>query len=134
MSGPSEEITRVADAMFDLARSMLRRQKQFYPFGALLAAGGDVELVSGSDLSHPWAGDDELAGLLERHLAERAAGGAVVAAGICTQRNDTVQATVEHRTGRAITLTMPFKARRLGRAVEFGAVTAGEGSHAIFRV
>ena len=132
MSGPSEDITTVADAMFDFARGMLRRQRQFYPFGAVLAAGSPVDLVSGSDLSHPWAGDDELATLLEQELARRAsARSEIVAAGICTQHESTVQVRVEHRSGRAITLTMPFKARRLGRAVEFGPVTAGEGAHAI---
>lgn len=132
MNGPSEDITVVADAMFDFARGMLRRQRQFYPFGAVLPVGGQVDLVSGSDLAHPWAGDDELAGLLEQHLARKAAAENVAAAGICTQRDSTVVVQVEHRTGRAITLTMAFKAKRLGRAVAFGAIEAGEGRHAIF--
>src|SRR5206468_3376868 len=69
---PSDEITTVADAMFDFARGMLRRNKEFYPFGAILVGGREVELVSGSDLSHPWAGGSELSSELDEELARRA--------------------------------------------------------------
>src|SRR4051794_41845653 len=102
MSGPSEEITVVADAMFDFARTMLRRQRQFYPFGAVLPAGGTVDLISGSDLSHPWAGTDELGQLLEHALAKRAAAGDLVAAGICTEEDSTVQVRGGPSSGPAI--------------------------------
>ena len=132
MNGPSEDITAVADALFDFARGMLRRQRQFYPFGAVLPVGGTVDLVSGSDLSHPWAENDELRRLLEDHLARRASQEDIAAAGVCTQRDAVVEVRVEHRTGRAITLSMPYKARRIGRSVEFGNIEAGEGGHVIF--
>jgi len=128
----SDDITTVADAMFDFARGMLRRHKEFYPFGAVLVAGQEVELVSGSDLSHPWAGGSELTGELDEELARRAGREAIVAAGVGVQRGTAVEVRVEHRSGRAILLTMPFKAKRLGKAVEFGPVTAGEGTHRIF--
>ena len=130
--GASDEITTVADAMFDFARGMLRRHKEFYAFGAVLVAGRDVELVSGADLSHPWAGGSELAGQLDDELARRATSESVVAAGVGVQRGNSVEVRVEHRSGRTILLTMPFKAKRLGKAVEFGPVTAGEATGRIF--
>src|SRR4051794_7011340 len=130
--GPSEDITHVADAMFDFARGILRRNKEFYPFGAVLVQGREVELVSGSDLSHPWADRTELTSQLDDELARRAAAEPISAAGVGVQRGSAVEVRIEHRSGRAILLTMPFKARKLGKAVEFGPVTAGEAIHRIF--
>jgi hypothetical protein len=135
MSDPAvtREITLLAEALLDFARDMLRRHQQFYPFGATIDGSGTVAMVSG-DLGHPWAGGDEMADLLYDELATRtaAAGDEVRAAGVCRDLDQTIEVQVEHRAGRAMALTLPYRRRRLGRAVEFGTVTPKEGRARIF--
>ncbi|MDQ1396643.1 MAG: hypothetical protein QOG64_1902 [Acidimicrobiaceae bacterium] len=133
MSDPTltREITTLAEALLDFARDMLRRHRQFYPFGATIDAAGAVTMVSG-DLGHPWAGGDELAGLLYEELTRRAAAGddAVRAAGVCRESDKMVEVQVEHRSGPAMALILPYRLRR--KAVEFGTVTPSEGRRRIF--
>jgi hypothetical protein len=135
MSDPAltREITTLAEALLDFARTMLKRHQQLYPFGATIDGNGEVTMVSG-DLGHPWAGPDELGELLYHELAERAAAepASVRAAGVCRENGKTIEVQVEHRSGAAMALTLPYRQRRIGKAVEFGTVTPSEGNARIF--
>ena len=136
MSDPAltREITALAEALLDFARTMLKRHQQLYPFGATIDGRGEVTMVSG-DLGHPWAGADELAELLYGELAQRAADDptTVRAAGVCREHDKTIKVEVEHRAGAAMALSLPYRQRRIGKAVEFGTVTPSEGRARIFR-
>lgn len=134
MSDPAltREITALAEALLDLARTMLKRNQQLYPFGATLDGRGEVAMLSG-DLGHPWAGGDELVDLLYQELASRvAADPAVRAAGVCREHDNTIEVAVEHGSGPAMALALPYRRRRIGKAVEFGTITTSEGRARIF--
>lgn len=102
---------------------MIRQQRQFYPFGAVLA-GGEVEPVSG-DLGHPWSGTDELRDLLWETLDPRLGEGHVDAAAVAVDTGKAIEVEIRPRAGASLLVTQPYRRKRLGGDVAFDPPTVG---------
>ena len=118
----TNHIARLSEEMFELARRMLKQQRQFYPFGAV-ATGADIEIVSG-DLGHPWSDSDELATLLWEQLAERAGSEVDVdAVAVAVDTGKLIAVEVHHRDVKPMVLTQSYKKAVIGKRVDFEEVT-----------
>lgn len=115
------------------AQQMLAKHGEFYPFGATVAAGGETRLLAGDLGQERPASADVLSVLVERLRHERVDLRAVA---VCSdvRLSDTaaIRVELEHRDGHAMTVLMPYKKRRLGRAVEYENLRGGTANKQVW--
>ena len=106
------------NALAPFAKQMLAEHGEFYPFGATVAADVQVAAHAGYEGSeHPET--EAVIALLTAALRQQAAGGDVRAAGLCkdvrtiapgqTRKTDALCFKLEHQSGEALTVFIPYK-------------------------
>lgn len=122
------------------AKLLIKKQGEFYPFGAAVTAAGEQVLWSAYDgTEHPPSQD--LIALLVGGLREAAKAGSIRASAICLdvrvvppnehEKTDAVAVRIEHRSGVARAVYLPYRKKFLGR-VTYGTLFATTHDHEVF--
>lgn len=118
----------------DFAQQELGKHGGFYPYAVVVDGSGSQRLVAAdTDADQPGSGD-LVAGLArtlhEQHHVLRAS--AIVSdVRVSELGTDVVRVDLEHAEGVALTALMPYRRRRF-RGVEYGALSASEGSAGVW--
>ncbi len=81
-----EDLNVLLNALLPFAQQTLEKHGEFFPFGAVLAATGSVEMV-GADLGTERPPSTQLIELLRAGFRSRAQEGTIRAAGLCYNAN-----------------------------------------------
>jgi hypothetical protein len=134
-----DDLDALLNPLLPFAQDMLRKHGEFFPFGAVMKAGGEVELVAGYTGSEQ-PSSQELIDLMVSGMRSRAAAGEIKAAGICHdvrvrsedgKTTDAIAVSLEHRAGVSIAVLMPYSKGRF-TGLLFGDSTAGPSERRIF--
>lgn len=133
-----EELDALLDVVLPFAQDMLRKRGEFHPFGATMAASGQVNLAAAAAES---ANSQSLIDMLVAGMRQQAASGAIRASGICYDArltdsrtgtvSDAIAVSLEHVAGDTVLVHMPYSKGRLS-GWKFGDLTAGPGERRIF--
>ena len=131
-----DDLDLLAHEALPAATHLLAKQwGEFYPFGVRLPADGTPELVGADpgEGEHP-AAEAMLDLLYESMSAMREGTRAVAfAAPMETPEGDAVRVELEHRDGGpALALLLPYRRRRLRRAVQTGDLVAAPGERRVW--
>ena len=111
------------NALAPFAKQMLLKHGEFYPFGATMTPNGEVVAHMG------YEGDEQpetqaVIDLLTQAFRQQAAAGEIRAAGMCkdvrtiapgeTEKTDALCFNLEHQTGEAITVFIPYRKGMFG--------------------
>jgi hypothetical protein len=126
MSHP--DLNQLLDSLLPLAERMLAEHGEFPPFGRTMNQAGEVVALGGYDgKEHP--SSQNVIEIMSQTLRQRARSGQLRAVGICydgrttppgrTEKCDAVCASVEHQSGEAVNLILPYERTSKGE-VQFG--------------
>ena len=128
------DLDGLLNAALPFAQQMLDKNGEFYPFGASVALDGKHAMVAAEpgQGEHPKS-DEVLALLLDGIRAQRQELRAVaLAADVRVDGGDAVRVELEHRDGHALAVLLPYKKKRLGRGIEYGALRAGAAARRVW--
>ena len=138
MADPKDEIQQLLNYLLPYAEEMLSKDGEFYPYAAMMDAGGEVQAVSAASGARPDVG--ELLIALHAELREQAAGGAIRASGIAAdvtltdpdsgETTDAVQLELDHAEAEAVDVYVPYETDAEG--IKFGELVAAAGRTPIF--
>jgi hypothetical protein len=138
MAEPREEIEQLLNYLLPFAEQMLSKHGEFYPYAAIMDAGGEVQAVAAAADEHPDVGELLLA--LHAELREQASQGAIRASGIAAdvtltdpdsgEETDAVQLELDHADTDAVDVYVPYGTGTEG--IEFGELVAAPGQAPIF--
>jgi hypothetical protein len=138
MADPKEEIQQILNYLLPFAEQMLTKEGEFYPYAAILDAGGEVQAVSVAGDERPDVGDLLVA--IHAELRERAAGGAIRASGIAAdvtltdpdsgETTDAVQVELDHADAEPVDVFVPYETEPDG--IKFGELVAAQGREPVF--
>jgi hypothetical protein len=138
MANPDFE--ELLNALMPFAQEMLAKNGEFYPFGATMASDGKVNAVS-ADMGEEQPETQALIDMMIQGFRQEAAAGSLRAAGICvdirtippgqTEKTDAICARLEHSSGEAVRVILPYKKGFLGK-YKYGAMFATAGPPEIF--
>src|SRR6185436_3050795 len=133
-----DEIEQLLKYLLPFAREKLKRDGEFYPYAAIVAADGELKLVAAAAGEEPDAGDLLLA--LHQELREQAAEGSIRASGIAAdvtltdpdsgETTDAVQVELDHAEADAVDIYVPYVSS--GEGVTFGELVAAAGREPVF--
>jgi hypothetical protein len=129
-----DELDGLLNATMPLAKQMLEKQGEFYPFGVALSADGETRLWAGDSGQgeHP-ASRDVLSLVVDGLRSSRADLRAVARCfGVRLADSDAVRIDLEHREGHALAVLMPYKKKRLGRGVEYSDLRASAANKQVW--
>jgi hypothetical protein len=138
MADPKEEIQKLLNYLLPFAEQMLTKEGEFYPYAAIMDAGGEVQAVSVAGEERPDVGELLLA--LHAELSKQAAEGAIRASGIAAdvtltdpdsgETKDAVQLELDHADAEAVDVYVPYETA--GDSVKFGELVAAAGRTPVF--
>jgi hypothetical protein len=117
-----DDLDALLDVTLRLARQMLEKNGEFYPFGATMSASGEAALLA-ADSGH----DDRPASKavhaslvdgIRQHRADYRA--AAFCLDVRLPDTDAVRVELEHQEGAAMAVFLPYKRKRFSRSIEFG--------------
>lgn len=113
------------------AQQQLDKHGEFYPYAVVVDTDGQQRMVAAeTDAEQPASADvitTLVAGLTEQRENLRAA--AIVAdVRLPDQETDAIRVILEHTDRIALSVVLPYRARRLGRGIDFGDLQAGEAA------
>ena len=118
------DFDNLLNALAPFAKQMLSEHGEFYPFGATMTLDGQVTLHAG-DVGSEHPETQAVIDLLTQAFREQVAIGQIRAAGLCsdirtiapgqTEKTDALCFKLEHQTGEALTVCIPYKKGLLGR-------------------
>jgi hypothetical protein len=127
------DLETLLNALEPFAKQMLSKHGEFYPFGATMTPDGQITANAGYD-GNEQPEVQELIDLLTRAFRQQAASGQIRAAGLCkdirtiapgqTEKTDALCFKLEHQTGEAITVCIPYKKGLFG-GYKYGQLFAG---------
>ena len=131
------ELDALLGALMPQAQRALEKQGRLAPLAMALRHGGEVERVG--EAPGVFAPPPQATDFLVEELRERAWRGGIRAAAVCceeratppgsTKKIDTIRAHLEHDTGEAVTVFLPFSR---GNEITFGDVWARSASPIVF--
>lgn len=131
------------DHLFPFAQQVLEKHGEFYPFGAAITSSGEVKLVS-SDIGTEHPDSQSVIDALVNGFRQEAAIGAVRAIGVCldvlaippggSQKLDAICARLEHESGEAVDVYLPYQKARFGKRVSYREIFATPGQRSVFGV
>jgi hypothetical protein len=129
------DLDLLADEALSAAQHLLEESGEFYPFAFTLTAKGTPQMA-GADAGegeHP-ASRSVLDLLYDSARAQRdVLKAAAFVAWVETPDGDAVRVEAEHRDGGpALTLLLPYRRKKLRKAVEFGQLTAAGGDRRVW--
>jgi hypothetical protein len=132
--GTQADLDGLVDSCLRFATQMLDAHGEFYPFGASVSPNGEVSMIGGDpgQGERPASADvlsTMVAGLRRDRDTVRAV---AVVADVRMADSDAVRVELEHREGLAIQVLLPYRKKRMRRGIEYGAITAGPGTHQVW--
>jgi len=131
-----EDLDLLADEALSAATHLLGEQRgELYPFGVRLPADGKPELVGADRGEGEHPAPEALLDLLYESMSAMRDGARAVAfvAHVETPEGDAVRVELEHRDGGpALVLLLPYRRRRLRRALETGDLVATPGERRVW--
>jgi hypothetical protein len=139
MAEPNEEIEELLNFLLPFAEQMLKKEGEFYPYAATMAADGEVAAVAIHEGDEqPDVGD--LLITLHDQLREQAADGAIRASGIAAdvtltdpdsgEMTDAVQVQLDHVDAEAVVIYAPYE--KDTESIRFGELVAAPGREPVF--
>ena len=142
---PDEALNALLAPVLGFAQEMLGKAGEFYPFGAVLTADGEVRLEGAYDGSeHPQSTD--LISILTEAMQKSAESGEIRAAAICYDvliherdgggdATDAVCVAFEHKGADPLKVLLPYHVNRglMGRKVTYGSLEYRRGEPSVFR-
>ena len=134
------DLDALLNTLLPLAKELLAKQGEFFPFAAAMRADGQIVHVAAHDGDeHP--ASQQVIDNLVRALRPQAEGGAIRAAGICldarveppgqSNKTDAVAMRLEHATGEAVQVFVPYRKTWLGK-YKFDELFGTRGDRVIF--
>ena len=133
---PQDEFDALLDAVFGFAREQIERHGEFFPFGAVIAADGELRMVATQMAKERPLSQDVIDDLYSVLTAE-ATSGAIRAAAVCADvlvappgtqtKADALRADIEHIAGHPTQVFQTYKKKRL-RGYEFGEIFGIDGT------
>jgi hypothetical protein len=126
------DLDELLNALLPLARTMLAKHGEFYPYGSAMKANGEIVAVAAYD------GDETppsqpLIDILCREFRDQAREGAIRAAGVCYdvrtippgqgEKTDAICCDLEHCSGQSIATFLPYKKGSSGEII-YGVIFA----------
>ena len=118
------DLDELLNALVPFAQQMLSKHGEFFPFGATMTTNGELTADAAYD-GDEQPPSEQLIDLLTQGFRQQAASGQIRAAGICydvriippgqTEKTDAICLALEHQTGEAANLYLPYKKGLLGR-------------------
>jgi hypothetical protein len=117
------DLEELLNALVPFGQEMLSKHGEFFPFGATMSIDGEIiaEAAYDGDEQPP---SEQLIELLTQTFRQKAASGQIRAAGICCDvrtippgqkdKTDAVCLKLEHQSGEAANLYLPYKKRLFG--------------------
>jgi hypothetical protein len=128
-----DDLDALLNAALPFAEQMLEEHGELYPYGIAIDVSGEIQdaaAYAGSE--HP-PSQDVLDLLVEGYRQRRDELRAVaLVADVRADSGDAIRVETEHREGQAIYALLPYKKCRFKRAIEYGDLTAGQGSPQIW--
>jgi len=125
------DIAALADQLFDLSETFLRKNGNFLPHAAVLTDNGEIKLVAAvPDTSKDCANSTEVLPLLHDGLRQQARQSSIRAVGVAENVTITldgqpstkaIKVLFEHRRGLTVALYLPFK-KKLFQGLVMGSV------------
>jgi len=134
------DLDALLNALLPFAKQMLERRGEFCPFGATMTSGGEI-VAHGADAGKERPMSQELIDVLMQAFRRQAWAGEVRAIGICmdvktippgqSEKTDAVCVCLEHHTGEAVEVFVPYRKGWLGR-VQYGELFATPHAAEVF--
>ncbi len=134
------DLEELLGMLYGFAQEMLRKHGEFFPFGAVMKVDGELVGVQGHTGEEQPPSQDVI-DLLQASLKDQAAKDEIRAAGICldvmvtppgsNEKTDALCARLEHKTGEAVEVYLPYRRGWFGR-MKYGEIFAGSGEKTIF--
>jgi hypothetical protein len=127
--GAQDDLDGLLDAVLPFGQQMLAEHGEFFPYGALVEADGQVVMVATPEDSARPASSQVLEDLYR--AAQQASGTTRAAAFVSDVRlprsmfGDAIRVELEHREGVGLAVLLPY--RRSSHEVEYGDLSAQRG-------
>ncbi len=134
------DLDRLLNVLLPFATESLAKAGEFYPFGAALDADGTPAMMAGYD-GHDQPTVEAVIEHLMGGLRDKASKGEITTAGICldawvtlpeaSERTDAIEARLEHASGAAVRVFLPYVKGFEGKP-KFGELFAAPWEGGIF--
>jgi hypothetical protein len=134
------DLDQLLNVALEFAKKILKQNGEFYPFGASMDADGKITM-DGATTGEERPPSQELLDLLAQSYANRANSGELRAAAVCADvrvpppgseaKTDAIQVGLEHSTGEAVTVFLPYEKGWFGR-VRYGNLFASTRDRQFF--
>ena len=140
MPKEKEECEELLNFLLDFAVNQLKKQGEFYPFGAVMLDCGDINATAFYDADNEFPDSAYIIKNLTETHKEKAEKGEIKASGICWNatvslengaQTDAVIISLEHRDNYSVIVGQPYC---LGffRKLKLSSIFAQEGRHDVF--
>ena len=123
-----QDLDGLLDHALGFARQQLDAHGQFYPFAVVVDADGRQRMVAtGTGKDRPGSADQitTLITTLSEQRDHLRAAAIVADVRVPELGSDAVRVTLEHSERVTLTVLLPYKARRIGRGMDYGELQAG---------
>ena len=118
------DLDKLLDALLSMAETLLRKQGEFLPIGAIMWPDGKIQHVGAKIEGNEYPGAQPLIDLLTETFQAKAAEGKLRAAGICfdgltipqgkERKQDVICCGLEHCLGETVNVFRPYTRTELG--------------------
>ena len=134
------DLDALLNTLLPFAQEQLSKRGSFLPFGASMNTAGAINLAAGYT-EREAATPQDLIDLIEKGFAAAATGRTVPAVGVCidslvvppgqTAKTDAICCSLEHASGEAMDVFLPYRKALLGR-LKYGELFAVPGAPRTF--
>ncbi len=135
------ELDALLNTLLPVAQMLLKKQGEFYPFGAIMSSSGEIRHVGARMEGDDYPPSEPLIELLTETFKKYAAKGELRAAGICydvltvppgeKQKRDAICCGLEHCLGETVDVFIPY-VRAANGDVDCGEIFAVKRTAQIF--
>jgi hypothetical protein len=130
-----DDLDLLAEQVLDAAQHLLEKNGEFYPFAVKLSDDGTPQMVGADPGEGERPSSQAVLDLLYEGAVATREGmrAAAFATPVETPDGDAVRVEIEHRDGGlAIALLLPYRRKKLRKAIEFGQLAAAAGERHIW--
>ena len=137
---PKEECEVLLDPLLNAAESLLKKNGEFYPIGAVMRSDGEIVFTAVMEQNDHPDSDTVIASLTELHKVQ-AEQNEIKASGIAWdaviqnaagERQDAIMVSMEHKDAYTVVVGKPYK-KGLFKKIVFGQIFAQHGKNDIWK-